>query len=160
MPIRLLESRDIDSILAIQSACPEIAQWKSADYERVVHGEMSGWIFETVAEQTAAEQKSGTPHVGNIAGFLVARHVAHEIEILNFAIRPDARRHGSGAALLECALSWARTFSAEQAILEVRSANATALRFYDRHQFQIVGRRRNYYVAPNDDALLLSRPLT
>ena len=151
MPIRPLESRDIDSILAIQSACPEIAQWKSADYDRVVHGEMSGWIFETVAE---------TPHVGNIAGFLVARHVAHEIEILNFAIRPDARRHGSGAALLECALSWARTLSAEQANLEVRSANATALRFYDRHQFQIVGRRRNYYVAPNDDALLLSRRLT
>ena len=159
MPIRPLESRDIDSILAIQSACPEIAQWKSADYERVVHGEMSGWIFETVAEQTATEQKSGTHHVENVAGFLVARRVAHEIEILNFAIRPDARRRGSGAALLECALSWARTFSAEQAILEVRSANA-ALRFYQRHQFQIVGRRRNYYVAPNDDALLLSRRLT
>jgi ribosomal protein S18 acetylase RimI-like enzyme len=209
LPIRPLESRDIDSILAIQSACPEIAQWKAADYERVVHGEMSGWIFETVAEPRAAEQKSGTHHVENsrepsvgaepdfgrhpeersdegplfdvrntqaaddqqhrpasaidapnIAGFLVARHVAHEIEVLNFAIRPDARRHGSGAALLECALSWARTFSAEQAILEVRSANATALRFYERHQFQIVGRRRNYYVAPNDDALLLSRRLT
>jgi ribosomal protein S18 acetylase RimI-like enzyme len=205
LAIRPLESHDIDSILAIQCACPEIAQWKSADYERAVHGEMSGWIFETVAEQIAVEQKGGTHHVENIrepsvgaqpvfgrhpeersdegslfdvrnirasedklpslanesetpivAGFLVARQVSSEIEILNFAIRPDARRHGAGAALLECALNWARTFSAEQAILEVRSANATALRFYDHHQFQIVGRRRNYYVAPDDDALLLT----
>src|SRR5271156_2674881 len=137
LPIRPLESRDIESILAIQSACPEIAQWKSADYERVAQNEMSGWIFETVAEPRAAEQKSGTHRVENsrepsvgaepdfgghpeersgegplfdvrntqaaddqqhrpasainapdIAGFLVARHVAHEIEVLNFAIRP------------------------------------------------------------------------
>jgi [ribosomal protein S18]-alanine N-acetyltransferase len=145
LPIRALESRDLESILAIQSACPEIAQWKLADYERVAQGEMSGWIFE--------EDRK-------LVGFLVARHVAHEIEILNFAVRPDARRHGTGADLLECALSWAHTFSAEQAILEVRSANTTALRFYERHKFQIVGRRRNYYVAPNDDALLLSRRLT
>ena len=144
MPIRALESRDLESILAIQSACPEIAQWKLADYERVAQGEMSGWVFEE----------------GKLVGFLVARHVAREIEILNFAVRPDARRHGTGADLLECALSWAHTFSAEQAILEVRSANTTALRFYERHKFQIVGRRRNYYVAPNDDALLLSRRLT
>jgi ribosomal-protein-alanine N-acetyltransferase len=145
LPIRALESRDLESILAIQSACPEIAQWKLADYERVAQAEMSGWIFE--------EDRK-------LVGFLVARHVAREIEILNFAVRPDARRHGTGAALLECALTWAHTFSAEQAILEVRSANTTALRFYERHKFQIVGRRRNYYVAPNDDALLLCRSLT
>jgi ribosomal-protein-alanine N-acetyltransferase len=145
VPIRALESRDIDSILAIQSACPEIAQWKSADYERVAQGEMSGWIFEVD---------------GTLNGFLVARRVASESEILNFAVHPGARRHGAGAALLDRALAWARTFSADQAILEVRSANHPALRFYERHQFQIVGRRRNYYVAPNDDALLLSRRLT
>ncbi len=168
---------------------------------------MSGWVFETVAEQAAAEQKSGTHHVENsrepsvgaepgfgrhpeersdegplfdvptsaaddqqhaasvivapdITGFLVARRVSSEIEILNFAVRPDARHHGTGTALLDHALNWARTFSAEQAILEVRSANQTALRFYEHHKFQIVGRRRNYYNAPNDDALLLSRHLT
>jgi ribosomal-protein-alanine N-acetyltransferase len=53
-------------------------------------------------------------------------------------------------------MQWARSSSAEQAILEVRSANQTALRFYERHKFQIVGRRRNYYGSPTDDALLLS----
>jgi [ribosomal protein S18]-alanine N-acetyltransferase len=145
LPIRPLESRDIESILSIQSACPEIAQWKSADYERVVQNEMSGWVFETD---------------GAFTGFLVARRVSSEIEILNFAVRPDARHHGTGTALLDHALNWARIFSAGQAILEVRSANQTALRFYEHHKFQIVGRRRNYYNAPNDDALLLSRHLT
>jgi [ribosomal protein S18]-alanine N-acetyltransferase len=145
VPIRSLESRDLESILALQNSCPEIAQWKISDYERVVHGEMIGWIFEE-------DEK--------LIGFLVGRLVQTEFEILNFAVSHDARRRGTGAALLERALHYARSFAAEQAILEVRSANQTALHFYEHHKFQIVGRRRNYYNAPTDDALLLTLRLS
>jgi [ribosomal protein S18]-alanine N-acetyltransferase len=139
--IRTLEPRDIESILAIQAACPEIAQWTVWDYERVAKSEMAGWVFEDG---------------GELRGFLVGRRVFADLEILNFAVRADARRRGTGAALLLSALDWARTFSAEQAILEVRSANENAVRFYEHHKFQIAGRRRNYYSAPTDDALLLT----
>jgi ribosomal protein S18 acetylase RimI-like enzyme len=145
VPIRPLESRDVESILAIQTASPEIAQWKSSDYEKVAQGEMLGWIFETDAALT---------------GFLVARRVGAEFEILNFAVTSEARRHGVGAALLDRALTHARSFAAEQALLEVRSANRVAVRFYLHHKFQIVGRRSNYYTAPDDAALLLTLRLT
>jgi [ribosomal protein S18]-alanine N-acetyltransferase len=141
LPIRALEPRDIESILGIQSACPEIAQWTAWDYERVAKGEMAGWVFEDDAM---------------LLGFLVGRRVVENMEILNFAVRTDARRNGIGAVLLRSALNWAQSFSAEQAILEVRSANENALRFYERHKFQVVGRRRNYYNSPPDDALLLT----
>jgi ribosomal protein S18 acetylase RimI-like enzyme len=170
--IRALESRDIESVLAIQSACPEIAQWTAGDYERVAQGEMAGWIN----ANSAAGRHSANPDVGrdqrsgegslldlnrlsdvsDVNGFLVARRVASDIEILNFAVHPDERGRGAGTALLNSALDWARSFSAEQAILEVRSANQTALRFYEHHKFQVVGRRRNYYTSPADDALLLT----
>lgn len=106
---------------------------------------MIGWIFEE-------DQK--------LIGFLVGRLLHSEFEILNFAVSPDARRRGTGAALLDRALHYARSFAAQQAILEVRSANQPALHFYQHHQFQVVGRRRNYYTAPNDDALLLTLRLT
>ena len=141
MPIRALEFRDIESILIIQLACPEIAQWTSWDYERVAKGEMAGWVFEEDGEQL---------------GFLIGRRVVADMEILNFAVRADARRKGTGDRLLQSALIWAASFSAEQVILEVRSANETALRFYERHKFHIAGRRRNYYSSPDDDALLLT----
>ena len=141
MPIRALEFRDIESILTIQLACPEIAQWTSWDYERVAKGEMAGWVFEEGRE---------------LLGFLIGRRVVADMEILNFAVHADARRKGIGDQLLQSALSWAASFSAEQVILEVRSANETALRFYERHKFQIAGRRRNYYSLPDDDALLLT----
>ncbi|HEY0704244.1 MAG TPA: GNAT family N-acetyltransferase [Candidatus Acidoferrales bacterium] len=145
MSIRPLESRDIESILAIQTASPEIAQWKSSDYERVTQGEMLGWVFESNLELT---------------GFLVGRLVGTEFEILNFAVNFNARRQGTGAALLDAALNYALSLAAETAILEVRSTNQPALNFYTHHNFQIAGRRRNYYNAPPDDALLLTLPLT
>jgi len=38
----------------------------------------------------------------------------------------------------------------------VRASNAAALRFYERHGFQITGRRPRYYDGPIEDALLLT----
>jgi [ribosomal protein S18]-alanine N-acetyltransferase len=138
--IRLLEVRDVDAILAIQSECPEIAQWTAGDYARVTRGEMVGWI---------ALDDEG------VAGFLVAREVAGDLEILNFAVRSDARRRGTGTELLRQSFAWGKSFGAASALLEVRAANLAALRFYQRHGFEVVGRRKHYYLAPVDDALVL-----
>ena len=153
MKIRTLEARDIDSVVAIQSACPEIAQWTMWDYDRVARGEMSGWVCERVAaiEEVAAGK--------GVAGFLVARRIANDLEILNFAVSPELRRCGAGALLLGAALDWGNSFRAEAAILEVRESNLAALRFYDRHGFHVMGRRPRYYTAPIENALLLIAPL-
>jgi ribosomal-protein-alanine N-acetyltransferase len=83
-----------------------------------------------------------------------------DIEILNLAVRPEARRRGIGAALLAEAIDWGRAFRAEKALLEVRSSNAPALQFYERHHFQATGRRPRYYTAPADDALVLTLRLS
>ncbi len=141
MTIRPIESRDIDAILAIQQASPEVAQWTARDYARTVEGEMAGWV----AEESAA-----------VAGFLTARRAASDLEILNFAVLANARRRGLGKALLREAVAWARTSHAESAFLEVRASNFPALRFYERHGFRLAGRRPRYYAAPVEDALLLT----
>lgn len=142
--IRALESHDIESVLAIQAACPEIAQWSVWDYGRVAKGEMAGWV----AEES-----------GELMGFLVARRVGGDLEILNFAVRDRDRRRGIGAELLRAAFDWAQSFQATHAILEVRASNWAALSFYERHKFEVVGRRARYYTAPVEDALLLTANL-
>lgn len=144
MRSRPIESADVESILAIQAACPEIAQWTAWDYNRVARGEMAGWVVE---------------EDGSVAGFIVARKIADEIEILNFAVSPGLRERGIGALLLQEALAWAKAFEASHAILEVRASNVAALRFYEHHNFQTVGRRSRYYNSPIEDALLLSAKL-
>jgi ribosomal-protein-alanine N-acetyltransferase len=142
--VRLFTPADVEAVVAIQNACPEIAQWTMWDYDRVARGEMAGWVAEDD---------------GKVTGFLVARRVAADLEILNFAVRPDSRCRGIGAALLRAAQDWGKSFHAEKAILEVRASNLAALRFYERFSFQVAGRRPRYYTAPIEDALLLTAPV-
>jgi len=142
--IRLIEERDLDSILDVQILCSEIAQWTAWDYSRVARAEMAGWV--------ADEENL-------VLGFLVARRIAGEIEILNFGVRPTSRRRGVGAALLQEAFAWGKTFGAGKALLEVRESNFAALRFYEKHGFEMVGRRKQYYATPIEDALVLAAPL-
>jgi [ribosomal protein S18]-alanine N-acetyltransferase len=161
LTIRALESRDVEAILAIQAVCPEIAQWTAWDYDRVARGEMAGWVAtENSRTGVAGAEDAVAAVVDEVAGFLVARRLSTEIEILNFAVESDSRRCGIGAALLAAALNWARTFQATHAILEVRSSNLGALRFYAHHKFEVVGRRPRYYTSPVEDALLLTAALT
>jgi ribosomal-protein-alanine N-acetyltransferase len=142
--IRQLELRDLDAVLAIQSASPETARWSRADYERVAQGDFSGWV---------AESEPG------LIGFLVARRVADEVEILNLAIVLEARRRGAATLLLDEALSAAKDAGARRAFLEVRDSNIAAILFYERQGFFGSGRRANYYSDPVEDALVLTRSL-
>lgn len=142
--IRELESRDVEPVLAIQAACPEVAQWTAWDYRRVADGDMAGWVGEENAE---------------VVAFLIARRIASDIEILNLAVRPRARRRGVGAAILQHGLEWGGSFQAEKALLEVRASNLAALNFYERHRFEVTARRPRYYAAPIEDALLLTAAL-
>ncbi len=144
--VRPLIHRDIEDVLAIQALSPEISRWTLWDYDRVARGEMAGWIAEVEG--------------GQLAGFLVARQIATDLEILNFAVRPAARRQGVGAALLGEVRRWAESFGAQQAFLEVRVSNLAALRFYERHNFKVTGRRSRYYTEPIEDGLVLSAAIS
>ena len=44
--------------------------------------------------------------------------------------------------------------------LEVRPSNAAAIALYQRFGFEEVGRRRNYYDLPKEDALILTKNYT
>jgi [ribosomal protein S18]-alanine N-acetyltransferase len=142
--IRAIEARDVDTILEIQRVSPEIAQWALWDYERVARNEMAGWVFEEAAE---------------VRGFLVARRVVDDLEILNLAVTLAARRQGIGSALLRHSIDWGTEATAGKAFIEVRASNLAALRFYERHGFRATGRRPKYYLAPIEDALLLTLQL-
>ncbi len=167
----------MEVILEIQSACPEIAQWTAWDYDRVARGETAGWVATensnvgaglaqdaaaAPAGEVAAEVggEAATEFADEVAGFLIARRLSSELEILNFAVESEWRRCGIGAKLLGAALQWAQSFHGTRAILEVRASNLAALRFYERHKFEVVGRRPRYYTAPVEDALLLTATLS
>ena len=90
-----------------------------------------------------------------VQGYVVARRVADEGEILNLAVAPKDRRRGVGKALARQALDALRAQGAVAVYLEVRESNAAARRLYEGLGFQSVGRRVRYYRAPTEDAVVL-----
>ena len=99
-----------------------------------------------------AELKSGV-----VAGYLVARVVEEEGEILNLAVAPERRRQGIGVALLESALEEMGRRAAGSVFLEVRASNDAAVALYTARGFRPMGRRRGYYRKPVEDAIVLRR---
>jgi len=106
-----------------------------------------------------------SPHVFALTepqGFLMARVIADEAEILTLAVAPAARRTGIGARLLAAFLTTARSRGAATAFLEVAADNSAALALYARADFVQTGRRRDYYHAPDGtvmDAAVLARKI-
>ena len=99
---------------------------------------------------------------GAARGFVLARVVADEAEILTLAVDPSCRRAGIGAVLLSTAIELAAAKGAQALFLEVAVDNQAALGLYVRHGFAKVGRRRAYYTHADGqaiDALVLRRNL-
>lgn len=98
---------------------------------------------------------------GSTIGFSLVRTVADEAELLLIAVLPDHHRRGIGGRLLDNFIDQARADGAGRVHLEVRDGNP-AVEMYRRAGFERVGRRRNYYHAPDGnrfDALTLAHQL-
>jgi len=91
-----------------------------------------------------------------LAGYVVGRLAADELHINNIAVRETFRRAGVATALLSRVLTEARAYRAVRAFLEVRASNLAAQALYERCGFCPVGRRRNYYSNPQEDALIMT----
>lgn len=95
----------------------------------------------------------------SIEGFIAARLISDELHINNIAVQPNRRRSGIGGMLLNCALTKGKTLGAMWAVLEVRESNFAAKALYSHYGFDLLGRRRSYYVAPEEDALIMGKSL-
>ena len=93
---------------------------------------------------------------GVLVGYAVCRVVAgEEAEILRIAVSPRARRRGTGSALMRAMMGELRARGVRMAHLEVRESNEPARALYSSHGFRERGRRRSYYEAPPEDAVLM-----
>ena len=77
--------------------------------------------------------------------------------ITNVAVRPECRRQGIAAKLLQVFLDFAKANKLAFLTLEVRASNHTAIMLYGSRGFRSVGRRKNYYEHPKEDAIIMTR---
>ena len=117
-------------------------------------------LAEELENQCAAflvAEDAVTDDVLGYAGLLVA---ADEGYITNVAVDPSRRRQGVAAQLLQVFDNFARGNQLAFLTLEVRPSNTAAIALYQGFGFREVGRRRNYYDLPKEDALILTKYYT
>ena len=96
---------------------------------------------------------------GNVVGYIGSRIVLDEADITNVAVRPQYRRQGIAARLVSMMLEQMAEKGVVSVLLEVRESNLPAQNCYAQAGFTVVGRRKNYYELPKEDALLMGREL-
>jgi ribosomal-protein-alanine N-acetyltransferase len=94
---------------------------------------------------------------GRFAGFLLARSIFENLEILKVGVWPEFHRQGVGTLLMKAAYAEGIRRGCERCFLEVRKSNRGAIDFYFAHKFVLSGVRRNYYTEPVEDALIMER---
>ena len=91
-----------------------------------------------------------------LVGYIGVQTVLDEGYINNVAVRPEYRRQGIAAALISLLVEQARAIGLAFLTLEVRENNAPAISLYEKLGFTTVGRRKNYYEKPREDAILMT----
>ena len=94
---------------------------------------------------------------GQVLGYAGISVIAGEGYIDNVAVREEYRRQGIAQALLDVFLRFGKAHQLAFLTLEVRASNAPAKQLYLKHGFEQVGRRKDYYDAPKEDAIIMTK---
>lgn len=81
-----------------------------------------------------------------IIGFAGIWQVIDEAHITNIVVRKDFRKLGIGSLLLEKLIDICKNLESINSItLEVNEDNITAQKLYEKFNFKVLGKRKNYY---------------
>ncbi|MEY8248541.1 MAG: ribosomal protein S18-alanine N-acetyltransferase [Bermanella sp.] len=118
---------------------------------------------QSLFEQALASTKktSVIEEQGEILGFSIVSYVVGEAELLNICIAKQQQGKKLGNQLLEHVLAQAKQSENHEMYLEVRASNIAALALYEKHDFNEIGRRTDYYPMKGgrEDAILMARSL-
>lgn len=145
LTLRPMALADLPAVLVVERAA-YFSPWAESHFRDSLRQDHECWVVVSNA---------------TLHGHGILSAVAHEGELLNLCIAPEAQGQGLGARLLAHLLDRARARDCDEVFLEVRDSNGAARRLYRRAGFQEIGRRRGYYPGPEgaEDARVLRREL-
>lgn len=144
--MRPARADDIDEIVRIERSC-FADPWSEDAFRRILGGHST--IFQVMVVRPEKV----------VAGYIIAFTVGPDAELLNVAVDPPFRGRGLAGQMLDAVLIHLAASGIRTAFLEVRESNRAALGLYGSRGFKEIGRRRNYYRRPVEDALVMRRAL-
>ncbi|WP_029186858.1 ribosomal protein S18-alanine N-acetyltransferase [Streptococcus suis] len=116
--------------------------------------DQSPWNLEQIVSSMASQDEDYyLAYEGQeLVGFLAVQTVLDEMEILQIAVKIDFQRLGIASQLMAAVMDWEGDI-----FLEVRESNRAAQALYTRQLFTKIGKRKDYYRNPVEDAVLMKR---
>ncbi|HFI0595663.1 TPA: ribosomal protein S18-alanine N-acetyltransferase [Streptococcus suis] len=116
--------------------------------------EQSPWTLEQIASSMASQDEDYyLAYEGQeLVGFLAVQTVLDEMEILQIAVKADFQRRGIASQLMAAVMDWDGDI-----FLEVRESNSAAQALYIHQHFTKIGKRKDYYRHPVEDAVMMKR---
>lgn len=140
--IKVMESRHVSAVAGLEKIC-FLDPWSEKSVASELDNPLSYWL---VWEEN-----------GQVLGYVGSQTVLGETDMMNVAVHPDARRRGIAEALILALADGLREKESHCLTLEVRASNAPAIGLYEKLGFAQIGRRKNYYRNPKEDALILRK---
>ena len=144
--LRPAAKRDLAEIVRIERSC-FADPWSEESFRRLLGGLPA--IFQVLV----------LPPENRVAGYVIAFAIGPDAELLNVAVEPESRGKGFAGQMLDAVLIQLGNSGVRTAFLEVRESNAAARGLYGSRGFKEIGRRKNYYRRPVEDALVMRRIL-
>ena len=125
-------------------------------------GEFVSLLLQPATFGFVASQTNALIFKPSLSGFVLAREVAGEAEILTIAVNEKTARYGLGWRLMQAAMREASARGGESMFLEVDDGNTAALALYRKLGFEKAGERPAYYAddrGHRSSALVMRRDL-
>jgi [ribosomal protein S18]-alanine N-acetyltransferase len=142
--LRDMQPVDVPTVVRIENESYSVP-WSDSTFRGLLRRRDAELVVATVNEK--------------VIGYAVFWGVLDQGELGNVAVTGSHRGAGVGDRLVAEVIRRAVDRGIREIFLEVRPSNAVARRLYERFGFTHVGRRRNYYQEPVEDALVLRRPI-
>ena len=142
MIIETMKSSHVAQIAELEKICFS-DPWSEKSIASELNNELAFWM-------TAMEDD-------RVAGYIGSQTVIDETDMMNVAVHPDFRRRGIAEALVNALVEAMKAKGSRCLTLEVRVSNEPAITLYEKLGFSEVGRRKNYYRNPREDALILRK---
>ena len=142
MILETMNADHVAQIAALEKICFS-DPWSERSIASELDNKLAFWLVATDGE--------------TVAGYIGSQTVMEETDMMNVAVHPDFRRQGIAEALVSGLVEHLKAMGSHCLTLEVRASNAPAIALYEKLGFAEIGRRKNYYRNPREDALILRK---
>ena len=137
-----MQPRHVPQVAALEKIC-FADPWSEKSVASELENPLSYWLVAMDGEK--------------LVGYVGSQTVLGETDMMNVAVCPDYRRQGIAEGLILALIAALKARESHCLTLEVRDSNASARALYEKLGFSEVGRRKNYYRSPKEDALILRK---